>query len=197
MTAARKCPACGADEVRREIGKHHFTASGLDNVWLTNVPFAVCEKCGERTMGLPNPIGLMRCIGEGVILTSGPLSGKEIRFLRKSLFLKSSEFASLIGVTRTTVSRWENGETTPDTSSDRLIRLTYANKINLRAGIIAELLESFQNEDAAKKPTKSLDYFIPLSEHGAPYQCNFGHRLTEILTSNRSANFPISSIDQT
>jgi putative zinc finger/helix-turn-helix YgiT family protein len=176
MRALEKCPACGAVEVHQEIGKHHFAESGLDNVWLTNVAFSVCEKCGERVLRLPSPIGLMKCIGESVILTPGPLSGKEIRFLRKSLFLKSGEFANLIGVTRTTISRWENGETSPDTSNDRLIRLTYANKMNLREPVIANLLERFQKEDSAKKPAKLLlDYFVPLSEQGEPCQCSLVH----------------------
>jgi putative zinc finger/helix-turn-helix YgiT family protein len=176
LRALGTCPACGAAEVREEIGKHHFTESGLRNVWITNVRFAVCEKCGERTLRLPNPIGLMTCIGEGVILTPGPLSEKEIKFLRKCLFLKSGEFANLIGVSRATVSRWEHGETSPDTSNDRLTRLTYANKVGLQERAIAELLERFQREDAAKKPAKSdLDYFFPLPEQRTPYQCNMAH----------------------
>jgi putative zinc finger/helix-turn-helix YgiT family protein len=176
MRASEKCPACGATETRREIGRHHFLESGLSNVWLTNVGFLVCGKCGERILRLPNPIGLVKCIGEGVILTPGPLSGKEIKFLRKSLFLKSSEFANLIGVVRTTVSRWENAETTPDTSSDRLIRLTYANKMGLQEGVIKRLLERFQKEDVAKQDAKpDLDYFLPLSDQGTPYQCNLFH----------------------
>ena len=172
MRAFEKCLACGADEVRREIGRHHFTESGLENVWLTNVTFSVCEKCGERVLRLPGAVALMNCIGEAVIITPGPLSGKEIRFLRKSLSLKGREFANLIGVTRTTISRWENGETSPDTSNERLIRLTYATKVGLGETVITMLLNRFQNEDAAKQPAKqAIDYFVPLSGLGKPYQC--------------------------
>lgn len=175
MTPTPKCPACGSDEVKTESGRHRFTASGLDNVWLTSVPFAVCETCGERTMRLPDPVGIMKCIGEEVITTPGPLSGKEIRFLRKSLFLKSGEFADLIGVTRATVSRWENGETSPDTPNDRLIRLTYANKVNLGEATIARLLENFQKKEAVRKSGKSLDYFIRIQEPGTARQCDPAH----------------------
>ncbi len=180
MRSLEKCPTCGAVEIHQETGRHHFSESGLSNVWLTNVAFSVCEKCGERVLRLPNPLGLLKCIGECVILTPGPLSGKEIKFLRKSLFLKSSEFANLIGVTRTTVSRWENGETPPDTSIDRLIRLTYANKTNQPESVIASLLERFQKEDSAKRNPKSeLDYFVPLSDQGEASQCSIVRQDTE------------------
>ena len=51
-----------------------------------------------------------------------PLSGQEVRFLRKYLGMNGATFASHLGVDRAVVSRWENGHDRIGPQSDRLIR---------------------------------------------------------------------------
>ena len=49
------------------------------------------------------------------------LSGSEIRELRKRLGLTQKEFAHELGVTFSTLSRWENGRVRPSKMARRLI----------------------------------------------------------------------------
>jgi DNA-binding transcriptional regulator YiaG len=51
------------------------------------------------------------------------LAPEEIRFLRKRLGKKQSDFAREIGVRVETLSRFENGQTRTNERTDKLIRL--------------------------------------------------------------------------
>ncbi|MBD2336138.1 helix-turn-helix transcriptional regulator [Calothrix sp. FACHB-156] len=48
-----------------------------------------------------------------ILVLSQPKCGKLIRDIRQQLNLSQEEFASAIGVTFSTVNRWENGHTKP------------------------------------------------------------------------------------
>src|SRR5262249_42129221 len=50
------------------------------------------------------------------------LVGQEIRFLRKYVKKTGYELAQLLGVDKTTISKWENNDDHIGTSSDRLLR---------------------------------------------------------------------------
>lgn len=166
-----RCPSCGKSEMQKKVTDHyHFLESGLDNVFILKPAIAVCPLCGEEILMLSKPSELMECIGEAVISTPGALSAPEIKFLRKNLFLKSAEFANVLGVSRGTVSRWENGESSPELSTDRLIRMVYAAKLGQKA--TSKLLSLFQEEDSKLKKS-AYDYFVSASESGAAYSCNF------------------------
>jgi putative transcriptional regulator len=163
MTALRTCPSCRDGRMTPRRGHHHFLESGLDNVHLLNVPILTCLECGEEIISIPDPTQLMKCIAEeGILLKPAPLSGSEIRFLRKNLMLKIGEFAQLLAVDRVTVSRWENGHDTPSKSSDRLIRLVYANQAMVSTDVIEKLSSHLKREEEDRQ----LDYVFPLTEHG-------------------------------
>jgi transcriptional regulator with XRE-family HTH domain len=55
-----------------------------------------------------------------------------IAHIRQSVFKKTqAEFAALAGTSQATVSRWENGELTPDTGNlDRIRQAAQANNID-------------------------------------------------------------------
>lgn len=125
-----KCPNC--QKLRQTtLGKYHYTEAGLPNVWLLGVEVFECD-CGEKFGFVPCVEELHKLIGKTLIKKEGQLSGNEIRFLRKHMMLKSKDFAKELGVKDVTVSRWENGDSRPSESSDRLIRLVYALKMGLR-----------------------------------------------------------------
>jgi len=166
----KKCPQCGEAEMKKKVIDHyHFLESGLDNVFLLKPEIAVCPRCGEEILMLPEPSKLLECLGKAIIMAPGALSAREIKFIRKNLFLKGNEFADLLGVNRGTVSRWENDEKSPEPPTDRLIRMIYASKLR-EPETFYKLVERFREEDS--NLTKAdLDYIVTVSESGFSYSC--------------------------
>jgi putative transcriptional regulator len=123
------CPACGRPG-ETVIGDYHYLESGLDNVWLCRTELFHCP-CGEEGPLIPRPIELHNLIGACLVSQKYPLSGREIRFLRKRLALTGLKFAELLGVDNATLSRWENDKEKPSGLADRCIRLLYAARMNL------------------------------------------------------------------
>jgi len=124
------CPNC-KHEGEIHIGKYHYAESGLQNVWLNGVEIFNCSQCGENFAYIPCAQELHKSIAQILIKKEDQLSGREIRFLRKHMGMKSKDFARETGVRPGTVSRWENGESSPTESLDRLIRLLYAARMGL------------------------------------------------------------------
>lgn len=158
MDRSEKCPTCGSEHFLFEKSHHHFLESGLENVHLTNVEIGTCADCGEKVVSIPHSTELMRLIGESILLKPTSLNGAEIRFLRKNLHLKISEFAQLLGVDRVTVSRWENEHEKPSRSADRLVRLTYAVEAKIGEGVVEELRKNLRKEEIDSK----VDFFVSL-----------------------------------
>lgn len=178
MSAPIKCPECMGNDVVIEKGDHHFTESGLDNVYLSGIDIWTCKTCGEKTVPIPRATDLMRCIGEAIILKPGLLSGNEIRFLRKNLMIKIVELAKYIGVDRSVLSRWENGREPHSEQADRLIRVIYAEKNCVREAVMKDLLERFMQKDEEK----ALPRYIVKAPAGEQLTC-------EMVASWEEANF--------
>jgi putative transcriptional regulator len=124
-----KCPSCREMRQTHE-GEYHYTESGLPNIWLRGIEIFECD-CGENLAFIPCIEELHKLIGKTLIVKEDQLSSSEIKFLRKHMMLKSKDFAKELGVQYVTVSRWENGDSQPTESVDRLIRLVYAIKMGL------------------------------------------------------------------
>jgi putative zinc finger/helix-turn-helix YgiT family protein len=121
-----KCLRCG-EPYKITIEDYHYLESGLDNLWLCDVEVYRCQ-CGESA-AIPQPIEIHRAIARCLLMSKTPLSGKEIRFLRKHIAMKAIEFAKRIGVDNATISRWENGKENPSDVADRVIRLACAARL--------------------------------------------------------------------
>jgi len=158
LDQSKKCPTCGSEHFVFEKGHHHFLESGLDNVHLTNVAIGTCADCGEKIVSIPHSKELMRLIGEGILLKPTNLNGAEIRFLRKNLHLKISEFAQLLGVDRVTVSRWEHEHEKPSRSVDRLVRLAYAVEASVAETTMDQLRKNLRKDEVESQ----VDYFVPV-----------------------------------
>jgi putative zinc finger/helix-turn-helix YgiT family protein len=146
------CPVC-KQEGRVYIGKHHYTESGLQNVWLDGVEIFEC-KCGECFAFISCAQELHKLIAQILLKQENQLSGREIRFLRKHMGMKSKDFANELGVRPVTISRWESGDYPPSKSFDRFIRLFYAANMGL--------------EEVAKELVKDIFPKLKLGQKESP-----------------------------
>ncbi len=137
-----KCYRCGK-KTKKVMKDYPYLESGLDNVVLKDLPVYFCE-CGEEMPVLEGLDTLHVEIADAIAFKSSPLTGGEARFLRKQTVMKAKELAEVMGVTKVTVSRWENAAANLGAGSDRLLRLIYVKKREeetgrIRKGIIGSL----------------------------------------------------------
>jgi putative transcriptional regulator len=76
-----------------------------------------------------------------ILVLSQPKCGQMIRDIRLNLGLSQEEFASAIGVTFSTVNRWENGHAKPS----RLAAKNIENKLLAMGALGKELLAKYQS----------------------------------------------------
>ena len=124
-SALSTCLACGAPLKRATNQRHHYLESGLKTVWLEGVTVHDCNACKERYTEIPNVDRLHRFIAKAIVEKRFALVGPEFRFLRKQMRMKSREIAIFLGVTLTTISRWETGAERIGAANDRLMRSLY------------------------------------------------------------------------
>lgn len=124
VRAPHECGALAQLRMATPEEPFHFVEAGLDNVYLAGIRCHVCPNCGEEGE-IPAVKELMSALARVVVQKECLLTGTEIRFLRKVLRKKATEFAEIIGVRPEEVSRWENDANKPEKSACRLIRLAY------------------------------------------------------------------------
>jgi len=126
MTTAMRCDECQgtmAARVATEERPYLYTLSGLHGVGLVGITVWTCGTCGEQSPEVPRMGELHRLIARTLIQQPHLLRGDEVRFLRKQAGFAAGEFATLLGVDRTHLSRVENEHTpTLGETSDRLVR---------------------------------------------------------------------------
>lgn len=120
-----KCYSCGADIQVIKDKPYNYNKCGLDVV-LHGITQYACPSCGEEYASIPNMQKLHRFIGAHICQKrKALLKPAEIKFLRKDLHLKAKELATLLGITTSTISRWENGKKEIGEAHDRLLRSIY------------------------------------------------------------------------
>jgi len=117
------CEVNSITKVSTNRAPYHFVGCGLRDVYLVGVKYSVCAVCGNQAAELPVIGKLLDEIATAVADSSEPLTGAQIRFLRRRLWKSAQSFADLVGVTREQVSRWENDRNRPESSADKLIRM--------------------------------------------------------------------------
>jgi DNA-binding transcriptional regulator YiaG len=88
----------------------HYTACGLDDVYLVN-GFTREVVDGEEYITIENLDGLWKAIGLHLVTKKKLLAPKEIRFLREHMDYTQAEIGALLRVSDQTVARWEKGTT--------------------------------------------------------------------------------------
>jgi transcriptional regulator with XRE-family HTH domain len=104
---------------------YHYVGAGLPNVYLSGVEYRVEKETGMQSADIPCLPALLDALAEALLYKASPLSGDELRFLRKRLGKPSKEFATYVGLSSEQYSRIENGATVTPTV-DKLVRILYA-----------------------------------------------------------------------
>lgn len=123
-TMNHNCYASRVEKFATEEEPFHFTKSGLPNVYLVGIKYFVCE-CGEVVAEIPAIKQLMRLIAQDVVKSPFDLTGAEIKFLRKRLGKKASEFSQYLGIKPETLSRVEHSKQVTSVQIQKLARLAY------------------------------------------------------------------------
>lgn len=118
-----KCPECRTLMQEEKRDAYKYKDCGLSNVTLMGVVVHRCPNCGEDAVAIPRLAELHEVIASATAQKDSRLVGEEIRFLRKYLGWSGAQFASVMGVSRETVSRWETDATPMGTQAERLLRV--------------------------------------------------------------------------
>lgn len=102
----------------------HYTACGLDDVYLVN-GFTRETIDGEQFTIIEDMDSLWKAIARHLVTKRKVLAPKEIKFLRGQMDLTQAELANLVRVSDQTVARWEKGETDIPGPADFMIRVLY------------------------------------------------------------------------
>jgi len=140
-----KCHECGG-ELTIARTRHHYTASGLPNVYVEGAETRECPSCGTSEVAIPRVARLHRTIALVVAKSTARLTGAEIRFLRKHIGWSGRDFARHFGVAPETVSRWENDKDPMGAVADRLLRVLAVRNEPVEAYPTDQLAEVAQKE---------------------------------------------------
>lgn len=139
---------------------YHFVESGLPEVYLSGIRYFQCG-CGRTAAEIPALKQLLQLLARDLIHRPVALSGDEIRFLRKRLGKKQTDFADALGIEPETLSRIETGSQRAGERTDKLIRLYYAfssGDAELVKGLqkaVQELLGGWTERQKPPKPVKA------------------------------------------
>jgi putative zinc finger/helix-turn-helix YgiT family protein len=108
---------------------YKYTESGLQNVILEGITAYKCSKCRGIYPIISKIKEVHKAIAQQLLKKDSLLTGKEMVYLRKEMKIKAKDLAEILGVTKVTVSRWENEKEQISPICDRLIRVLYGNRI--------------------------------------------------------------------
>lgn len=108
---------------------YHYKACGLDGIYLLNGYHEV-DHDGETHVFVDGEEELHRVIARHVICTRKSLTGKEIRFLRKTMDWTQKELAERLGNDSQAVAHWEKDHHPIPAYAEKLLRIV----------VLAELL---------------------------------------------------------
>jgi DNA-binding transcriptional regulator YiaG len=141
------CSNCGA--VASVLLDRDYQLEGVDfPVTLRKIELIKCSSCGNVDPIIPNMDDMMNALAMAVICQPVKLTGAKIRFLRKFVGKSAEEFARLIHVDHTHLSKVENEHLPVGDQSDRLIRLLVLNmspELKDKANRLIELFPSIQD----------------------------------------------------
>lgn len=156
------CDACRVEKLATVEEPFHFLDSGLPNVYLVGIKYFVCE-CGNVVAEIPAIKQLMQLIARDLVTSPLDLTGVELRFLRKRLGKKASEYCTYLGVTPETLSRVEGGKQAISIQSQKLARLSYCafsedpHLVECARTILQSILEDIKNQQKKTRIILEMD----------------------------------------
>lgn len=121
-----QCEECNVemkvDTATRET-PYQFDRCGLDNVFLVGIERHTCPECESVYPIIPRIQELHTAIASILIEKRTPLTGQEIRYLRRWIGVESQVFADLLGLRPEHLSKVENGRLPLGASAERLVRV--------------------------------------------------------------------------
>ena len=103
---------------------HHYTACGLDDVYLFN-GFKIEEGDYGRGVAVERLDDLHKAIALHIVAHRKRLSARQFKFLRKQMNATQNEMAKILGVDAQTIARYEKAETAISGPADHLVRFMY------------------------------------------------------------------------
>jgi len=155
MEMTHNCKSVRVEKFATPEKPFHFVDSGLPNVYLVGIKYFVCE-CGSVVAEIPAIKQLMQLIARDVVTSPLDLTGNEIRFLRKRLGKKASDYSKYLGFTAESLSRVENGKQAVSIQAQKLARLSYCvfsedpHLIECAKSILQSILEEIKSHKKAK-----------------------------------------------
>lgn len=163
-----KCPKCG-NFIQSKIETYKYEESGLDNVFLKNIPVYQCS-CGISFASIFRVSRLNELIAQKLLEKPALLNGKEIRFLRKNMHIPSKDFGKRLGVEKTTISKWENGLQKHREAYDRSIRFLYMINKKIEGEEKNNIFRILQKKELKEQDT---GFVITAEKEGNDYVVNF------------------------
>lgn len=171
--------------IKHDCKKHHliehlatpdnpyqYLDSGLSNVFLIGIKYWTCKECDAVAAEIPAPTQLMNVIAESIVMKHGILTGEQIKFLRKRVGKKASDFAELISKTPEHLSKLETGSLMLTEPLDKLIRLTYGmlSKDPDLVGKISANVEAWLKSIHKQKKTSTIEIKKSGSHDWSPFE---------------------------
>jgi putative zinc finger/helix-turn-helix YgiT family protein len=116
-----KCLDCGG-MLETERRSYRYRFEGGLSVTLENATILRCVTCAGESVAIHAPARLHRAVAAAVVKKPSRLASSEVAFLRHHLDMTGEEMAQHLGVTKTSVSRWETGREPIGQVPDRLLR---------------------------------------------------------------------------
>ncbi len=121
-TVGKRCPICGAEAIERTTDPVEVEAAERTYA-VADFEYERCTACGESFFFGDQPRQLGEAASAMARADQDLLSGPEIRELRLALGLTQAGLEDLLGVSSSTVGRWERGLYAQSKTADRLMRL--------------------------------------------------------------------------
>jgi DNA-binding transcriptional regulator YiaG len=136
----------------------HYTASGLDYVYLVNGFSIEDDPDYGRIVTIDAQDDLHKAIGLHIITQGRALTGSEFRFLRKQMKFTQVDLADRFGTDVQTIANYEKGKKIPP-MSEQLMRMTFCLWImppDGRAEVMKRIAEEAQQRRVKKSPKRTL-----------------------------------------